>query len=146
MQSFHNIVTAPPEKLSMCPGFGDIKVRRVKEAFNIPFKAGMKNQSSQSQIPNENNQTNNDNSESNDDGQVITVLENQVQNHNSQDLNNKTGKNKEVDRSEGGQLMENSDKQKEIIEQQLQINEDENIDLLDSDEEALNEVAANFGK
>ncbi|KAJ3110003.1 ssDNA endonuclease and repair protein rad10 [Phlyctochytrium bullatum] len=35
--SLRNIMNATPEELSLCPGFGDQKVRRVIEAFNTLF-------------------------------------------------------------------------------------------------------------
>ncbi|KAK0565205.1 ssDNA endonuclease and repair protein rad10 [Tilletia horrida] len=38
--SLQRIATAAPSNLMMCPGFGDVKVRRLKEAFSQPFRAG----------------------------------------------------------------------------------------------------------
>ncbi|KAL9931900.1 hypothetical protein V8E36_009215 [Tilletia maclaganii] len=38
--SLHRIANASPSHLLMCPGFGDIKVRRLREAFSQPFRAG----------------------------------------------------------------------------------------------------------
>jgi hypothetical protein len=37
-QSFKNLAHATPEQLSLCPGLGDVKVRRLVDAFNTPFK------------------------------------------------------------------------------------------------------------
>jgi len=36
--SFSNIVHATPEQLLQCPGFGNLKVRRLKDAVDRPFK------------------------------------------------------------------------------------------------------------
>ncbi|KAG8811433.1 ssDNA endonuclease and repair protein rad10 [Serendipita sp. 399] len=36
--SFSNIVHATPEQLLDCPGFGNLKVRRLKEATGMPFR------------------------------------------------------------------------------------------------------------
>ncbi|KAF9520979.1 hypothetical protein BS47DRAFT_1370196 [Hydnum rufescens UP504] len=36
--SFANIAKATPDELSNCPGIGGIKVRRLNEAFNEPFR------------------------------------------------------------------------------------------------------------
>ncbi|KAE8225678.1 hypothetical protein CF319_g1622 [Tilletia indica] len=38
--SLQRIATAAPSHLLMCPGFGDVKVRRIREAFSQPFRAG----------------------------------------------------------------------------------------------------------
>jgi len=38
LQSFSNIVHATPEQLLQCPGFGNLKVRRLKDAVDKPFK------------------------------------------------------------------------------------------------------------
>ncbi|KAK0538071.1 ssDNA endonuclease and repair protein rad10 [Tilletia horrida] len=38
--SLQRIATAAPSHLLMCPGFGDVKVRRLREAFSQPFRAG----------------------------------------------------------------------------------------------------------
>lgn len=37
-QSFAEIAKATPEQLQQLPGFGQVKVRRVKEAFERPFR------------------------------------------------------------------------------------------------------------
>ncbi|KAG8825533.1 ssDNA endonuclease and repair protein rad10 [Serendipita sp. 399] len=37
-KSFSNIVHATPEQLLDCPGFGNLKVRRLKEAVDMPFR------------------------------------------------------------------------------------------------------------
>jgi hypothetical protein len=34
------MVNATPEELSLCPGLGDVKVRRLREAFTTPFRGG----------------------------------------------------------------------------------------------------------
>jgi hypothetical protein len=31
---------ATPEQLALCPGLGEVKVRRLYDAFNLPFKVG----------------------------------------------------------------------------------------------------------
>ncbi|KAG8756481.1 ssDNA endonuclease and repair protein rad10 [Serendipita sp. 396] len=36
--SFSNVVHATPEQLLDCPGFGNLKVRRLKEAVDMPFR------------------------------------------------------------------------------------------------------------
>ncbi|KAJ9091874.1 hypothetical protein QFC21_007072 [Naganishia friedmannii] len=38
--SFKNLAHATPEQLALCPGLGDIKVRRLFDAFNLPFRVG----------------------------------------------------------------------------------------------------------
>ncbi|KAJ1659018.1 ssDNA endonuclease and repair protein rad10 [Dispira simplex] len=35
--SFYNIVKATPQELSLCPGFGEQKTRRLRDAFTQPF-------------------------------------------------------------------------------------------------------------
>jgi hypothetical protein len=47
-QSFKNLAHATPEQLALCPGLGDIKVRRLYDAFNLPFKVGASGKSSKS--------------------------------------------------------------------------------------------------
>ncbi len=37
-QSFRSLTHATPEQLALCPGLGDIKVRRLSDAFSLPFK------------------------------------------------------------------------------------------------------------
>lgn len=34
------LANSTPEELSLCPGFGDIKAKRLREAFNQPFRVG----------------------------------------------------------------------------------------------------------
>lgn len=34
------MVNATNEELSLCPGLGDVKVRRLREAFTTPFRGG----------------------------------------------------------------------------------------------------------
>lgn len=46
--SFKNLAHATPEQLALCPGLGDIKVRRLYDAFNLPFKVGASGKSSKS--------------------------------------------------------------------------------------------------
>jgi DNA excision repair protein ERCC-1 len=36
---------ATPEQLALCPGLGEVKVRRLYDAFNLPFKVGAGGQS-----------------------------------------------------------------------------------------------------
>ncbi|KAJ9115976.1 hypothetical protein QFC22_005119 [Naganishia vaughanmartiniae] len=48
MRSFKNLTHATPEQLALCPGLGDIKVRRLFDAFNLPFKVGASSRSSRS--------------------------------------------------------------------------------------------------
>jgi DNA excision repair protein ERCC-1 len=38
LQSFADIAQAPTERLQALPGFGQVKVKRVKEAFEKPFR------------------------------------------------------------------------------------------------------------
>ncbi|KAG7570971.1 hypothetical protein FFLO_01065 [Filobasidium floriforme] len=38
--SFKKLAHASSEQLSLCPGLGDVKVRRLMEAFNLPFRPG----------------------------------------------------------------------------------------------------------
>lgn len=45
-QSLKNLAHATPEQLALCPGLGDIKVRRLYDAFNLPFKVGASGKSS----------------------------------------------------------------------------------------------------
>lgn len=40
MQSFKKLSTASAGQLSLCPGFGDLKARRLREAFALPFRVG----------------------------------------------------------------------------------------------------------
>jgi DNA excision repair protein ERCC-1 len=37
-QSFANIAKATPEQLQSLPGFGQVKVKRIKDAFEKPFR------------------------------------------------------------------------------------------------------------
>lgn len=39
-QSMKRISTSTAEELSLCPGFGDVKAKRLREAFNQPFRVG----------------------------------------------------------------------------------------------------------
>ncbi|KAI5449208.1 ssDNA endonuclease and repair protein rad10 [Naganishia albida] len=43
--SFKNMAHATPEQLALCPGLGEVKVRRLYDAFNLPFKVGAGGQS-----------------------------------------------------------------------------------------------------
>ncbi|PWN45397.1 hypothetical protein IE81DRAFT_285593 [Ceraceosorus guamensis] len=38
--SFKKLSTASAGQLSLCPGFGDLKARRLREAFALPFRVG----------------------------------------------------------------------------------------------------------
>ncbi|GHJ90227.1 hypothetical protein NliqN6_6629 [Naganishia liquefaciens] len=38
--SFKNMTHATPEQLGLCPGLGEVKVRRLYDAFNLPFRVG----------------------------------------------------------------------------------------------------------
>jgi len=40
--NFRNIIKASMEELSLCPGLGETKVRRIHEAFHQPFNATKK--------------------------------------------------------------------------------------------------------
>ncbi|KAJ9093245.1 hypothetical protein QFC19_008451 [Naganishia cerealis] len=48
--SFKNLAHATPEQLALCPGLGDIKVRRLFDAFNLPFKIGANSKGSRSRL------------------------------------------------------------------------------------------------
>ena len=39
-QSVADMAKATPEQLLLCPGFGQVKVRRLREAFDKPFHVG----------------------------------------------------------------------------------------------------------
>ncbi|TIB08266.1 hypothetical protein E3P89_02352 [Wallemia ichthyophaga] len=106
--SFKNIVKASPDELTKCPGFGDVKVRRMQEAFNYSLKVGVKGQ----QLSGKN---------------ADTGVENKNKNQ-SQSI-------QQTGADAGSGVSEN---------QALQQRDGEEIDLLDSDEDALDQVAANF--
>ncbi|EIM19109.1 DNA repair protein rad10 [Wallemia mellicola CBS 633.66] len=106
--SIKNIVKASPDEISKCPGFGDIKVRRMQEAFISLFKIGFKNSNDSSTASNDQSQR-----------------------------DKKTG----LLGTESNDLLlrENSPSHQVNVQPP-----EEEIDLLDSDEDALNEVVANF--
>lgn len=49
--SFSNIVHATPEQLAQCPGFGTLKVRRLKDVVDRPFRPGGPSNASQTTLP-----------------------------------------------------------------------------------------------
>lgn len=39
-KSFKNMTRATTEQLGLCPGLGEVKVRRLYDAFHLPFRVG----------------------------------------------------------------------------------------------------------
>lgn len=42
---------ATPEQLLQCPGFGNLKVRRIKDAVDRPFKPGFDSKANEAALP-----------------------------------------------------------------------------------------------
>ncbi|KAJ3095862.1 ssDNA endonuclease and repair protein rad10 [Phlyctochytrium planicorne] len=58
--SLYNIMNASPEEISLCPGFGEQKVRRLIEAVNTPFLQGRSGSRTQTSIKSQRTNTAND--------------------------------------------------------------------------------------
>lgn len=89
-------MTAPIEQLSLCPGLGEKRVRRLYDAFHKPFVASnspiKKKRPSLDEFifnPNKKQNVNNNN------GIGITVNKNNVKNSNSNNFNDKNNENDE---------------------------------------------------
>ncbi|TIA85480.1 hypothetical protein E3P99_03987 [Wallemia hederae] len=157
-QSVKNIIKASPDELSKCPGFGDVKVRRMQEAFNYSFKVGFKEQpasgttadtaaatGSSGTLP-----TNADGKESQQreaDGEdEIDLLDSDEDalNEVAANFDNPQQKAGQSDQQEQEKEQEKDQAQPHRTPPQPRSHPEEEIDLLDSDEDALDQVAANF--